>query len=562
MAALVLGVVAVLCAIAVAAIPGEPDAPASYAAASPEARAVLLIAGSALIAAAVVAAGQARTRRLALLAAIAATAWLAPELEGWDGAPGLVRSLAVVAAPALPVVLLALVRAPRPVVVAAAALAAAVALAQMLLHDPFFDVYCWRRCDDNDLLVRSEPGVVRTLGHVWAGAVVATGALVLAVAARRLATASAAARRALLPVLAAAAAGGMAEAAHGAALLAAPLEDPRLDGFAAINVARAIGLTAIAAAIVWTAFEQRRTRARVARLAAELGEAPAPGTLRERLATAIHDPGLDVLYWLPDSRRYVDAGGVVHEPPRGRGTTRITRAGRPLAVVVHDPARIEGLDLEREIGSAARLAVENEALRAAVLAQVAELRASRARVVETGDAARRRLERDLHDGAQQRLLAVALELRLARARADGARAAILDDAAVEVDAAFGELRELAHGIFPAVLTEAGLEAALVTMSNESGIAVELDEVTGERFPPVVETGAYVTVAEAIRDAEARGASHVTVCVAREDGRLVVEARDDGRGARAPLVHVADRIGALGGVLEIQPGRLRAEIPCE
>ena len=560
MAVLVAGAVAALCAIAVASI--EPAAaPTAYAAASPAARAALLVAGFALIVAGAVAATQRRTRGLGLLASIAAVAWLAPELEGWAGGPAPIRSLAVVAVPVLPVVLLAFAGAPRALVVATAAAAAATALVRLVLRDPFLDVYCWRACGDNALLVHAEPGLVRTLGHAWNAAVVAVGVFVVVMAARRFAAAGPAARRALLPVLVAVAIAGAAEAAYGGALLRTPTEDPQLGGFAAIHLARAIALTAIACGVAWMAFEQRRTRARVARLAAELGDAPAPGALRDTLAAALRDPAVEVLYWLPGSRRYVDARGVAREPPRPGGVTRITRGGRLLAVVVHDPALVGARDLEREIGSAARLAVENEALRAEVLAQLAELRASRARIVETGDAARRRLERDLHDGAQQQLLAVALELRLARSVAAGERAEGLDAAAAEVDSAFGELRELAHGIYPAVLTEAGLKAALVTLSTDAAVAVDLDDVTGERFAPPIETGAYVAVAEAIRDAAARGASHVTVRAARDGGRLILEARSDGDGEGTSLVHVSDRIGALGGVLEVGPAHLRAEVPC-
>jgi signal transduction histidine kinase len=560
MAALVVGAVAVLCAIAVASI--EPAAaPTAYAAASPAARAALLVAGFSLILAGAVAATQRRTRRLGLLASIAAVAWLGPEIEGWAGGPESLRSLSVVAAPVLPALLLALAGAPRTLVAATAAAAAAIALAWLVLRDPFLDVYCWRTCGDNALLVQAEPGLVRALGHGWNAAVVATGVLVVVIAARRLAVAGPAARRALLPIVVAVAATGAAEAAYAGALLHTPTEDPHLVGFAAIHVVRAIALTALAGSVAWTVLERRRTRARVARLAAELGEAPAPGALRDTLAAALRDPAVGVLYWLPGPRRYVDAMGVAREPPRTGGVTRITRAGRLLAVVVHDPALVDARDLEREIGSAARLAVENEGLRAEVLAQLAALRASRARIVEAGDAARRRLERDLHDGAQQRLLAVALELKLARSGASGERAEALDAAAAEVDSAFGELRELAHGIYPAVLTEAGLEAALVTLSTDAAVAVDLEEVTGERFAPPIETGAYVTVAEAIRDAAARRASHVTVRVVREDGRLVLEARHDGTGDGTSLVHVGDRIGALGGVLEVGAAHVRAELPC-
>ena len=163
-----------------------------------------------------------------------------------------------------------------------------------------------------------------------------------------------------------------------------------------------------------------RTRARVARLAGELGDAPPPGRLREALASALGDPDVDVLYPRPDSRQLIDADGRPAVPAASaRAVCRVIRRGRPLALVLHDPALVDERELARALGSAARLAVENEALRAEALAQLRELRDSRARIVEAGDAERRRLERNLHDGAQQRLLALSYDLRLARAGAAG-----------------------------------------------------------------------------------------------------------------------------------------------
>ena len=253
-------------------------------------------------------------------------------------------------------------------------------------------------------------------------------------------------------------------------------------------------------------------------------------------------------------------------PGYGRAVTPIVRNGRPVALVVHDAALLEGPALEREIGSAARLAVENERLQAEVLAQLEDLRASRARIVETGDAERRRLERDLHDGAQQRLLALSYDLRLARAaaEADGDRglATLLASAGDEAQAALGELRELAHGIYPAILAEAGLASALATLAEEAPLPVELREVSSERYSTPVETAAYLTVTEAIANAVERKATVASVNLAREDKQLVVQIKDDAAGGGWELLHLADRVGALGGSLGVRPHSLRAEIPCE
>ena len=174
--------------------------------------------------------------------------------------------------------------------------------------------------------------------------------------------------------------------------------------------------------------------------------------------------------------------------------------------MIHDRALSEARELEREIGPATRLAVDNERLRATVLAQLEDLRSSRARIVEAGDSARRRIERDLHDGAQQRLLTLSYELRLARTAADGdgdaELATVLASTADKVRAALGELRDLAHGIYPAILTEAGLGRA--RDAHRRGAAAGRDRgVDEERYRADIERAMYVTVEEAVADAARR-----------------------------------------------------------
>ncbi len=213
---------------------------------------------------------------------------------------------------------------------------------------------------------------------------------------------------------------------------------------------------------------------------------------------------------MPGSQAYVDAEGrPVHEPAAGaRATTPIVRNGEPVAVVIHDRALPGAQELEREIGAAARLAVDNERLRAETLAQLEDLRSSRARIVEAGDSARRRIERDLHDGAQQRLLTLSYELRLARAAAEAAGdirlAAELAASSEEVQAALEELRELAHGIYPVILTEAGLGPALETLADGAPLPVEVGKLPGERFPAAVERAAYVAGVGRRRGRRTRG----------------------------------------------------------
>jgi signal transduction histidine kinase len=261
----------------------------------------------------------------------------------------------------------------------------------------------------------------------------------------------------------------------------------------------------------------------------------------------------------------VDANGrPVAEPVAGpgRAITALVRDGRRIAVVSHTAALP---DLEPELGAAVRLALDNERLQAEALAQLDQLRASRVRIVETGDAERRRLERDLHDGAQQRLLALSYDLRLARAQAqaddDSQTRSLLTQATDQAQAALSELRELAHGIYPAILAEAGLTPALASLVDTAALPVEIRDPVEGRYAAAVETAAYLLVAEALQDAAGRGASHAAVSAMQHGGRLVVTVQDDGTDRTSSMVQLADRVGALDGQLDLEPRRLRAELPC-
>ena len=329
-----------------------------------------------------------------------------------------------------------------------------------------------------------------------------------------------------------------------------------------------VALTAFALAIGWTLFRERQARASVARLVVELGQIQRPGSVRDALAQAIGDPTLELSYRRSETDSYVDAFGRPFELAAGpgRAVTPLLRGATPVAVLVHDVRLLEHPGLLQEVLPAARVAVENEQLQAEVRAQLEELRASRSRIVDTGDAERRRLERDLHDGAQQHLLVLSYELGRARVAAEGngdpELTTILATAGNEAQAAIAELRELAHGIYPAILADAGLTPALGTLADEAPLPIELGVVTPERFSQPVETAAYRVVAEAINDAARRGATFVSVDVNREGERLVVMVEDDGSDRSSALIHLADRVGALGGSLEVGQTTLRAEIPCE
>jgi signal transduction histidine kinase len=330
----------------------------------------------------------------------------------------------------------------------------------------------------------------------------------------------------------------------------------------------ALALAAFAFAIGLGFLRERQARASIARLVVELGQMPKPGAVRDALRGTLGDPGLEIAYRRPQTGGYVDASGrpVELSPGTAQALTPLLRGDTTVAALVHNSRLLDQPHLLKEVLDGARIAVENEQLQAEVRAQLEELRASRARIVETGDAERRRLERDLHDGAQQRLLALSYDLRRARAAAeadgDPELVTLLAAAGDEAQTALGELRELAHGIYPAILAEAGLGPALGTLSDEAPLPVELGETPSRRLPVPVETAAYLAVSEAVHDAAGRGASFVSADVRLEGPRLVVVASDDGSPRSSALVHLADRVGALGGELEVGESTLRAVIPCE
>jgi signal transduction histidine kinase len=319
-------------------------------------------------------------------------------------------------------------------------------------------------------------------------------------------------------------------------------------------------------------------RGAVAELVVELGDTRAPGHLRDALARALHDPTLSLAYWLPEQRRYVDVEGrPVGLPPDDADTvtTVVEREGSPVAALVHDATLRDEPDLVQAVSAAAGLALENERLQADLRARLAELRASRTRMVEATDAERRRLERNLHDGTQQRLVSISMALALAETKLGsdphGARA-VLAEAREGLSTTLQELRELSQGIHPAVLTERGLEPALQELAYLAPMPIELDVVGGERLPEPVEAAAYYVVAEALANvAKYASAQAVSVTVLRRNGLAVVEVADDGRGGADPaggsgLRGLSDRVEALGGTLVVESPtgvgtRLRAEIPC-
>jgi signal transduction histidine kinase len=325
----------------------------------------------------------------------------------------------------------------------------------------------------------------------------------------------------------------------------------------------AAALAVLALAVIWAWVRARHTRSALARLVIELAESPPPGGLRDVLAGVLHDPSLRLAYPLADGRladarcRAVELTGEI---------TPIVRGGQQVALLSHRPGLLAEPALAEEVAATARLALENERLQAEAWSQLEDLRASRSRIVQSGDAERRRLVRDLHDGAQQRLVTLSLALRLARTRLgagiDPAFAGRMEEAEAELRAALADLRELAQGIFPVILAEEGLSAAVEALAESVPVALDITALPDERLSPPVEAAAYFVVSEAVRRA---AASTLRVSAARRGSRLVVEVEGDSMPAE--ITDLRDRAGALDGTVTVAQGPggravVRAEFPCE
>jgi signal transduction histidine kinase len=322
--------------------------------------------------------------------------------------------------------------------------------------------------------------------------------------------------------------------------------------------------------------DARLARSAVGDLFVELGEDPSPVVLRDALARALRDPSLALAFWLPQFGSWADLDGrPVKLPERGdgRATTLIDRDGAQLAALLHDPGLDDEPELLSAVGAAAGIALENGRLHAEQKAHLEELKGSRARVLEAGQKERQRLERNLHDGAQQRLIALSLELSLlGRELGDGEAAIRLDRVRREIAVSLDELRTVARGLHPAVLSGHGLEVALQSIAANSPTPVRLSIGLGERLPEPIEVAAYYVVSEGLANVGKHAhATSVSVDVACSDGVAVVEVFDDGVGGAdtedgSGLRGLADRVEAHGGRLRIWSPvgagtRLRAEMPC-
>ena len=307
-----------------------------------------------------------------------------------------------------------------------------------------------------------------------------------------------------------------------------------------------------------------------------LSSLPPGAPVRETLAQSLGDRTLSIAYWLPDRQEFVDERGhpvPLPDSESGRAWTAVDYAGSRVAAIIHDASLEASPELVQAAAAAASLALDNERLKADLRARVEELRASRVRIVEASNSARRRLERDIHDGAQQQLVALAIELRLLRSRvaANPEATELIQRIQTKLDAALDDLRELARGIHPGILTDRGLQPALESLAARAPLPVACDVELTERPPSSVEAVAYFVIAEALTNVlKYAQATRATIRARDHDGAVVIELEDDGvggadEGRGTGLIGLRDRVGALDGTVSVisPPGEgttVRARIP--
>ncbi len=406
-------------------------------------------------------------------------------------------------------------------------------------------VPCGSHCPANRLLVSNLPGASRTLEALFRGL---GGALVLATAgvlAWRLRGASGVMRRILAPVVVASIGRTIAVAAYLALGSTSPVRVLLVASYLAIPVAIILGLVR----------GRSYDAAALERLVRGLRSRPGPAELRTVMAQALEDPSLEIAYWLPQAAAYAGADGLIVPLPQSdpsRALTTVTGAdGEPVATLSHDPALLDHPQLLDALSTTAALALETNRLEAAVAA-------ARTGTISAVDAERRRIERDLHDGTQQRLIALRMKLSVAEQilGPDVGRARpVLDELGEDIDSALAEVREVSHGIAPPVLVERGLPEALSAIASKAPLAVRVHSQDLARFPPHIETAVYFCCLEALQNVEKHAGAGASANVdLRCDGKaLSFVVRDDGEGFDPKTVcggagfrNIQERIEDLGG----------------
>ena len=315
-------------------------------------------------------------------------------------------------------------------------------------------------------------------------------------------------------------------------------------------------------------------------LVVKLSGGLAPERLQPALAQALHDPSLEVAYWLPAQEWFADLEGRRIELPTAdseRAVSVLGDASRPVAALVYDSSLVHEGQLVDAAAAAVRLALENARLQVQLRAQLEEVRQSRARLVEAADSERQRVERDLHDGAQQQLVTLLLSMQVTKTEAlrnsDLETAELVDANMAALKQALQELRELARGIHPTILTQAGLVPAIRSLTERCPMPVEVTEELGDvRLAPPLEAALYFVVSEAITNAVKHSKGRrMCVSIGRRLGLAIVEISDDGVGGAdlsvgSGLRGLTDRVAAVGGHLVVKSDHaggttIHAEVPC-
>ena len=335
-----------------------------------------------------------------------------------------------------------------------------------------------------------------------------------------------------------------------------------------------IAISVIPIAFVTGLAHLRGLRARVSDLVVIARDGVDRLVWQNSLQRTLGDPSLRVFWWDERRSEFVDSTGAASDPAvavSGRGGERmsllpINADDRPLAVIRHDVGLTENTRLLDGVAAALKLSVDNDRLRTELEKTLGAVRESRLRIVEAGDDARRRIERDLHDGSQQALVSVAINLSLAsRAAREGGNHAVgeqLETVSAQLQAALADLRALAHGIHPTALAEGGLETAVLELGARCPVDVDVDVVVARYLPSLAESTVYFVIAECLTNiAKYADASHATVRVARSGGGLDLEVSDDGRGTAdidggTGIRGLIDRVETVGGRLTVSssPGR--------
>jgi signal transduction histidine kinase len=447
-------------------------------------------------------------------------------------------------------------RAERVVVAAAYAAALVLPSLTLLFYDPRAS-RCFFECTDavrpRSMIALHESGDV-ALGVHRSFVVVAFGVIGLsfiALVGRKLARAGAATRWLQGPLLVAAVAAGVRVVAEGVIAFTSPSDALRQVLFwwqIAVQVALPL-------ALLVGLLRERLAHAAVADVLPHI-----EAGIEDALRRALRDPRLRIAFWRSDTGGYVDADGApVDVVPAARGVTVVERDARPLAALLHDEMLSDQPELVRAAASAASLALENARLAAELRAQLAEVRQSRARLVTAAAVERRRIERDLHDGVQQRLLALAVSLQ---------RSGEVD-AVAEVRSVLAELRDLTHGIHPSALTTDGLAGAVADAARRAPFTVDVHVDVSDRPAAEIEATAYFVVCEGLANAAKHArATHARVRVVRDGSVISVDVADDGVGGAdltgSGLRGLADRVEALGGRLTVAGDSgtcIHAELPC-